>query len=413
MRIRDYVKMSCLLGRGRKTKKIIILLVFISIFLYLVINSMASSVHDMVELLENTPVFVTLVAEDDRDMTLYQRMKAEAEKDPDIVDVYPFVERIGVEVEGILEGQVTCMDIQSYSEAMENYLVSGSGPGEKEILLPKYMYEFNEEKYVDGDTFIGKELVVEVTDYDKKKHQMKFRVSGTYDNIYMVTENQLMLVSPDDAYELKKYSMEGIEKKLKMDMKKSGDYDRSHYIGYEMRYQCAVYVDDSSHLQEVMDRYADAEWMTYVVPGENTMDSMFQFLKFTGNILVVILLGIAVLCIVFMLLHDIDGRKREIALYEAMGYTKKQMMILLTMEYMAGIIKSIAFAVITAFIMIRLENVFIIKKMSMVYGVLKMHVEPESVMMAGVMAGVMAVFIAVQCRIRMSTISLDRELKED
>ena len=42
-----------------------------------------------------------------------------------------------------------------------------------------------------------------------------------------------------------------------------------------------------------------------------------------------------------------------------------------------------------------------------------MHVEPESVMMAGVMAGVMAVFIAVQCRIRMSTISLDRELKEN
>ena len=80
---------------------------------------------------------------------------------------------------------------------------------------------------------------------------------------------------------------------------------------------------------------------------------------------------------------------------------------------MAGIIKSIAFAVITAFIMIRLENVFIIKKMSMVYGVLKMHVEPESVMMAGVMAGVMAVFIAIQCRIRMSTISLDRELKEN
>lgn len=413
MKVTDYIASAYLGRKGRKRiQRTISVLIFLAVLFYLVINSMSSSVHKMADMLNNIPISVTLVAEDDETQSLYYEMKEAAKKDEEIIDVYPFVEQIGVTARGIQADKEFHMAIQSYSQGMEKYLVQGDAPADGGILIPKYLYGFDTgERYIDGDKLIGKQITVEVINYRDEVKEQTYYVSGTYDNIYMVSENNLMFLAPGDAYELQKVVKEGAEELKKKYMKESGDYDESHYIGFGLRYQCAVYVDQYSHLEEVKNRYSQAAWKTYVISGENTIDSMFQFIRFVGNIIVIVLLSIGVISIVIMILNDIDGRQQEIAVFNAMGYRRRTVVWIFSLEYLFGIIKSMVLGIVISYIVIYVQNIFIEKVMSMEYGVLKMSMEIRSATVTVLILLFLFFFVIYQCYIRIKNINISEALK--
>ncbi len=361
--------------RGRqKIGKLLFFILFLALFIYFLINSMAFSINKAVQLTNETPMARNIIYHD-RDGTLYSQLKELSISMKHISDIYPYINAIAIDVEGIKEEERVNLSLKSCSDSYKDYLVKGILPEKNEILLPHYMYATENGNYIDGSKYIGNTLKLYLTNYLDNEIEFECTVSGTYDNIYAVTGTDMAFLNPEDAVFLSEKCMEGVEEELRKAMEESGDYDRSHYIGYEMEYYYAVILDSRENLDKV--RYEIAEKID--VSGftecntEGGLPTIFSFIQFIGMILTIILLITVIIMMIIMIGNDIGGRKKEIAIYIVQGYTRKNLVCIFEMEYAIRLIPVLFVSFIVVMITLMLENLGIQNLLPMEYGIIHMQ----------------------------------------
>lgn len=188
--------------KGRKkTGRLLFFLLFLTLCIYMSVNSIALAVSDATHRISGTPDMRLIVYNCD-DETLYADLKDACADMERVADVYPFVFELPVEAEGVEEEQRTELGVWSYSKEYEDYIVEGKAPKEGEILLPHYMFATTDGNYEDGSEYIGKSITIYITDMLEKEHSMTCKVSGTYNNINAVTDGYIVLMYPQDAVTL-------------------------------------------------------------------------------------------------------------------------------------------------------------------------------------------------------------------
>ncbi|MCI8826942.1 MAG: ABC transporter permease, partial [Lachnospiraceae bacterium] len=358
--------------RGRqKIGKLLFFILFLALFIYFLINSMAFSIDKAVQLMDETPTARNIIYQD-RDGNLYAQLKELSISMKHILDIYPYVYEIATDVEGIKKEERVSLSVKSCSDNYKDYLVKGTLPEKNEILLPHYMYAAENGNYVDGSKYIGETLKLYITNRLDNEIEFECTVSGTYDNIYAVTGTTIAFLNTEDAVFLSEKRKEGSEEQLRKDMEVSGDYDRSHYIGYEMEYYYAVILDSRENLDKV--RYEIAEKID--VSGftecntEGGLPTIFSFIQFIGMILTIILLITVIIMMIIMIGNDIGGRKKEIAIYIVQGYTRKNLVCIFEMEYAIRLIPVLFVSFIVVMITLMLENLGIQNLLPMEYGII-------------------------------------------
>ncbi|MCI9369920.1 MAG: ABC transporter permease [Lachnospiraceae bacterium] len=237
------------------------------------------------------------------------------------------------------------------------------------------MYATENGNYIDGSKYIGNTLKLYMTNYLDNKIEFECTVSGTYDNIYAVTGTDMVFLNPEDAVFLSEKCMEGVEEELRKAMEESGDYDKSHYIGYEMEYYYAVVLDSRENLNEVRyeitDRIDASGFTEYNSDGG--LQTIFSFIQFIGMILTMILLITVIIMMIIMIGNDIGGRKKEVAIYIVQGYTRKNLVSIFGMEYAIRLIPVLFVSFIVVMITLMLENLGIQNLLPMEYGIIHMQ----------------------------------------
>ena len=361
--------------RGRqKIGKLLFFILFLALFIYFLINSMAFSIDKAVQLMDETPTARNIIYQD-RDGNLYAQLKELSTSMEHILDIYPYVYEIATDVEGIKKEERVSLSVKSCSDNYKDYLVKGTLPEKNEILLPHYMYAAENGNYVDGSKYIGETLKLYITNRLDNEIEFECTVSGTYDNIYAVTGTTIAFLNTEDAVFLSEKRKEGSEEQLRKDMEVSGDYDRSHYIGYEMEYYYAVVLDSRENLNEVRyeitDRIDASGFTEYNSDGE--LQTIFSFIQFIGMILTMILLITVIIMMIIMIGNDIGGRKKEIAIYIVQGYTRKNLVSIFGMEYAIRLIPVLFVSFIVVMITLMLENLGIQNLLPMEYGIIHMQ----------------------------------------
>lgn len=200
--------------KGRKkTGRLLFAILFLALFIYFLVNSMVMSIDNLVYLIQEMPIARTLnIADEEGD--LEAKLK-DVCKDMDCVtEIYPYVDFINVEAAGIKDNKRTEMEIKAFSDSYKEYIVEGAAPKENELLLPHYMNAFAGENYEDGSKYIGKEITVYAKNYKGEEQVFKYRVSGTYDNLYAITLDTVLL-HPKTAVSLYEYTIEGLKSIMK------------------------------------------------------------------------------------------------------------------------------------------------------------------------------------------------------
>ncbi len=361
--------------RGRqKIGKLLFFILFLALFIYFLINSMAFSIDKAVQLMDETPTARNIIYQD-RDGNLYAQLKELSTSMEHILDIYPYVYEIATDVEGIKKEERVSLSVKSCSDNYKDYLVKGTLPEKNEILLPHYMYAAENGNYVDGSKYIGETLKLYITNRLDNEIEFECTVSGTYDNIYAVTGTTIAFLNTEDAVFLSEKRKEGSEEQLRKDMEVSGDYDRSHYIGYEMEYYYAVVLDSRENLNEVRyeitDRIDASGFTEYNSDGG--LQTIFSFIQFIGMILTMILLITVIIMMIIMIGNDIGGRKKEVAIYIVQGYTRKNLVSIFGMEYAIRLIPVLFVSFIVVMITLMLENLGIQNLLPMEYGIIHMQ----------------------------------------
>jgi len=358
----------------RKTGKLLFFILFLALFIYFLINSMAFSIDKAVRLMDETPVARNIIYHD-RNGTLYAQLKELCAGMEHVSDIYPYVYEIAANVEGIKDEQRVNLSVKSCSDNYKDYLVEGTLPGKNEILLPHYMYATENGNYTDSSKYIGKTLTLYVTNYLDNEIEFKCTVSGTYDNIYAVTGTYTAFLNAEDAVFLSEKCKEGIEEQLRKDMEASGDYDRSHYLDYEIEYYYAVVLDKRENLNEVRNEITEKIEVSGFTEcnTEEGLPAIFSFIQFIGMILTIVLLIAVIIMMVIMIGNDIGGRKKEIAIYMVQGYTKKNLACILGMEYAVRLIPVLFVSFIAVIIMLMFGNLGIQNLLPMEYEILHMQ----------------------------------------
>ncbi len=361
--------------RGRqKIGKLLFFILFLALFIYFLINSMAFSIDKAVQLMDETPTARNIIYQD-RDGNLYAQLKELSTSMEHILDIYPYVYEIATDVEGIKKEERVSLSVKSCSDNYKYYLVKGTLPEKNEILLPHYMYAAENGNYVDGSKYIGETLKLYITNRLDNEIEFECTVSGTYDNIYAVTGTTIAFLNTEDAVFLSEKRKEGSEEQLRKDMEVSGDYDRSHYIGYEMEYYYAVILDSRENLDkvryEIADRIDASGFTEYNSDGG--LQTIFSFIQFIGMILTMILLITVIIMMIIMIGNDIGGRKKEIAIYIVQGYTRKNLVSIFGMEYAIRLIPVLFVSFIVVMVTLMLENLGIQNLLPMEYGIIHMQ----------------------------------------
>lgn len=373
----DYIESARQNSKRRKKKgDFLAVLIFWGLFLFLTVNSVSDSVGKMVEKIREIPTGRTLIMEDNSDWEVYQELLDVVENDDRIIQVYKYIADESIRVSDIRKGGMTNFSAQSYSKAYEDYLRDGTAPMQGEIVLPKYLYGFSEEDYLDGLDFVGQTLTIRITDYNKQETEFSFVVCGTYDNVYSVEGNDVILFASEDAVMLKEKMDEGLTKRLLEEMKNNNDYDASHYLGYEKEYRCAIVVNKTEDIAGVKEDYADYNIHLLADTSQNTIGSVFEFIRFCSNVIMLVLFVTALIQVMIMVKHDVRERKLEMALYRVHGYTDKESEIILFVEYLLRILKGCIVAFAMCFVIVAGGNILITQAMSMAYSVIHLSFSP-------------------------------------
>lgn len=392
MRAADYIKSAWGNLKGRKkTGKTMKYLLFTALLIYFIVNSLSSSAKSFTEQISKVPLARTLTVDDDENDSVYNRILADSREDDRLESVYHYITPLVVHAK-TQAGKETVLELKACTDAMKNYLYTGTMPKEGEILLPQYLYGTDGESRTTS-ALVGKKITITVTDWNEKQTELEYLVCGTYDNIMAVTGNTTAYLVENEAVQAYEISMEGIRDLMLRQMKESGNYNRETYVGYEVQHIVGVQVKDYKDMDAIKEKYSDLHLSPVMLLEENSIEQIAGMVQFVGNLIAVFLLVIALINTMIVVLNDVSGRKKEMALYLTQGYTEGQVTGIILLEYVARMLWAFLMAAIIAFAILTAADLAVEKVFGIEYGILHLGFEP--VLLPGALAIIIIIMLAV------------------
>lgn len=412
MKAADYIKSAWGNLKGRKkTGKTMKYLLFTALLIYFIVNSLSSSAKSFTEQISKVPLARTLTVDDDENDSVYNRILADSREDDRLESVYHYITPLVVHAK-TQAGKETVLELKACTDAMKNYLYTGTMPKEGEILLPQYLYGTDGESRTTS-ALVGKKITITVTDWNEKQTELEYLVCGTYDNIMAVTGNTTAYLVENEAVQAYEISMEGIRDLMLRQMKESGNYNRETYVGYEVQHIVGVQVKDYKDMDAIKEKYSDLHLSPVMLLEENSIEQIAGMVQFVGNLIAVFLLVIALINTMIVVLNDVSGRKKEMALYLTQGYTEGQVTGIILLEYVARMLWAFLMAAIIAFAILTAADLAVEKVFGIEYGILHLGFEP--VLLPGALAIIIIIMLAVvyQTEKQIRKIIPARELKSE
>lgn len=392
MRAADYIKSAWGNLKGRKkTGKTMKYLLFTALLIYFIVNSLSSSAKSFTEQIGKVPLARTLTVDDDENDSVYNRILADSREDDRLESVYHYITPLVVHAK-TQAGKETVLELKACTDAMKDYLYTGTMPEEGEILLPQYLYGTDGESRTTS-ALVGKKITITVTDWNEKQTELEYLVCGTYDNIMAVTGNTTAYLVENEAVQAYEISMEGIRDLMLRQMKESGNYNRETYVGYEVQHIVGVQVKDYKDMDAIKEKYSDLHLSPVMLLEENSIEQIAGMVQFVGNLIAVFLLVIALINTMIVVLNDVSGRKKEMALYLTQGYTEGQVTGIILLEYVARMLWAFLMAAIIAFAILTAADLAVEKVFGIEYGILHLGFEP--VLLPGALAIIIIIMLAV------------------
>lgn len=412
MRAADYIKSAWGNLKGRKkTGKAMKYLLFTALLIYFIVNSLSSSAKSFTEQISKVPLARTLTVDDDENDSVYNRILADSREDDRLESVYHYITPLVVHAK-TQAGKETVLELKACTDAMKNYLYTGTMPEEGEILLPQYLYGTDEEGGTTSE-LVGKKITITVTDWNENQTELEYLVCGTYDNIMAVTGNTTAYLVENEAVQAYEISMEGIRDLMLRQMKESGNYNRETYVGYEVQHIVGVQVKDYKDMDAIKEKYSDLYLSPVMLLEENSIEQIAGMVQFVGNLIAVFLLVIALINTMIVVLNDVSGRKKEMALYLTQGYTGRQVTGIILLEYAVRMLWAFLMAAIIAFAILTIADSAVEKIFGIEYGILHLRFEPG--LLPGALAIIIIIMLAVvyQTEKQIRKIVPARELKSE
>lgn len=415
MKIREQYTMAKNNIRGRrKTGRMLRVMFFLALFIYFIICSMAQAIEDAVRLAKETPPARTVVFRDE-DGTLYEQLTELCADMEQVTEVYPYVYVIAAETDAFREDNAD-IELKSCADSYADYLVEGELPDAGEILMPQYLYAAADGGYTDGSAYIGRTLDMTVTDWNGEETTVYYRVSGTYDNIYVANGSETAFLCPEDAVSLYDITCIGYEEALERAKERDGYNENIKYDGYEPQYYYAVVLDSRENF-ETVEQAVRSKTGCSGFPECDTdggiIQGVFPFVRVIGTGITLVLLTAVIVMLVIMIGNDIRGRRKEMAMYLVQGYTGKQLLQILGMEYVVRFVPVLFGSVVMAVTVLAAGNYAVRNLLSVEFRIMKLGFAGAAlgtgIVITGIVLGVAVYTIAGQLK----RIELLKEIKAE
>lgn len=351
----------------RKRNRISLILMVLSLIIYIgvnsTVNSINSSIHDIMYAPEARALVTFFVPEydgvDGKTFEEYKREMTEYFKgDERVKDVYFFMEDTLVEwcnVKEVFGEEKVSVTINSFCEPMLEFSDDKdlSEPKYNEVIIPKYIYDIGAyDKYTcfDGDELIGENITIKYTDsYGEGTKEYNLKVIGTYDNIRARYSGCHLLLNEDLTKEICEYEY-SIAKKNEQAIKQELEDMGISPDSYEevLIYRLGLYISEDYDMGDMLD-YMMAEFgvagVTYVSLDDN-LQSYFGYIINIANVVSFMLLIIALINIVISSINEVKDRKWEFALKMSMGYKRSDIVKIFFVEKFVNMLKALLISLV-------------------------------------------------------------------
>lgn len=359
----DIVKSGILDNKTqRKRNRISLLLMILSLIVYIgvnsTVNSVNSSIHDILCAVPSRQLVTSYVPEydDSEDMSFDKYVKNLEEYfkgDERVKDIFFFIEDTRVDWldtnEYFKEDNVEiivnsfCKPILEYSEDMDL-----KEPEYGEVIIPKYIYDlgvYDKYTYFSGDDLIGETITIRYTDTCNDGYkEYELKVIGTYDNIKSRFMGCHIFVNEDLCKELVEYEYQILskhEESYKQELEELGlpseEYEEI------LTYRVGIYVSEDYEIGDFNKELISELGINGLqyISLDDELQSYFKYIVFIGNIVSFMLLLIAITNIIISSLNEVKDRKWEFALKMAMGYKRNEIVKIFFVEKFVNMIKAL------------------------------------------------------------------------
>ncbi|MDY5576630.1 MAG: FtsX-like permease family protein [Lachnospiraceae bacterium] len=365
----SYIDREC----RRKESSLLIVLICVTLFIFLMVNSMIKSIEcGILDVVYQPYGNMYYIIVNHQNETRWDEWKSEIEQIEGVKQVFYHI----MIVEGcweesdIVGTDSTMINMMTKIDSLDHYIVDGTGELNKgEIIVPKYIYnlgEYNEYTYLDGKELIGRKINIGfVSEYDENIiREYTFVVKGTYDNIKTMCSGDMFCVNEEDArviYDTVK--CQGQETYIHEILSEYGIDNETEYEQMLQPQYMGISISlgyDREEVKAEIEKTVEEEPMDFMTMDENLVQ-YFDFIIFVGNIIATMLAIATVIVFIVSIRDDIRKRKKEFALRSALGYQTGLQVMAYIMEKFIICVKGWFFAYLAAGGIIWLANTIIQK----------------------------------------------------
>lgn len=355
-KLKDIIQIGLLDLKSHKKNNIIsLILVFMSLVIYIGVNSHINSLQDNVNGILNCLDSRLLIGwvEEGKEKEAVKELKSLFGNDERIREIT--VCTLGMDfkwhdTEDILYTDSGNVMVLGCYEAVLDYNYKGEKkiPNENEVILPRYLYEigiYDEKNIGNTDDLIGKNIKLSYeTPNGMFKEKFEFKVIGTYDNIKSRASNCIFFVNHEIPVRLHKLRLD--EEEENVEELKLIFNDPEYEVSREQR--IGIYVTEGYDREEVLKEIEKVtegkmHFSEYKVL-DPSLEGYWKYVIQVGNIVSVMLLLISVINIAISSINEVKNRKWEMALKMAMGYTQSKIICIFFVEKLANMIKALLLA---------------------------------------------------------------------
>ena len=371
MKINDYITLAKTnLKRRKKNVIVSILLLSISVLILVFTMSFTKSLSETMNraLLKNIS-YRTIAVTKTRDKTM-DNVYSDLQNIKEIVKVVPSEEySSGAELINIGEEQIKEGYIGLYgaSEDIQPNIIKGRGILDNEsnvCVIPNTFYpyntypEYDTSKKIDGESLIGKEILIQYYSYDesgidrkvKDTFNKSFKIVGVYDVSENVSEINYCYIPFND--------MEDIYTTAKEATIYNSNTTYSQYDSV------MAIVDSSLNVNGVIEKIESLGYRAIVRSVVNTQ--LIDIINVVSIVISVVIVIIVLVNLTISCIKSLKERSYEIGILKAIGYKNKNIeKILLTENFIISAIAYIIAIILSIFIMLYVQNSIVIKNPSL------------------------------------------------
>lgn len=342
------------LKQQKKSNRISMVLIFLSLVIYIGVNSHVNSINSGIKEVGNR-LYGRVATGSFIDEKQKEEFMAKYSGDERIREITQFAYQKTIEwqdTEEILYVDKAKVNMWGFFDAVLDYDYKGErkAPDKDEIIMPRYLYDvgiYDTKHCGDGDSLIGKtvKMVFETSEGHTKK-EYEFKVIGTYDNIRArkmecscFTNMQLLIEWDKFIYEEEKAAEEEVNQML-IEMGEEPNFEAS------LSEHTALYIAEDYNVQNVLEDIYDESGVFFnqMIKLDESVQGYFKYVVQVGNLISIMLLCISVINISLSSINEVKHRKWEFALKMSMGYTKNDIVGIFFVEKLVNMIKALLMA---------------------------------------------------------------------